>query len=101
MDDCCYSGKTILKPVNDLLLYSTSSCWSGAHYSGSRLGTFRQISRPIARLVKDVQQLSNLDFSQKIHIPAMKDLRGMGETIELMRQVLERYQRLNVEKNYS
>ena len=57
-----------------------------------------QINRPIARLVKDVQRLGNLDFTHAIQIPAMKDLRGMGETIELMRQVLERYQRLNVEK---
>ena len=91
--------KTILKPVNDLLLYSTSLIVSLALIIllvGWVLS--RQISRPIARLVKDVQQLSNLDFSQKIQIPAMKDLRGMGETIELMRQVLERYQRLNVEK---
>jgi len=91
--------KTILKPVNDLLLYSTSLIVSLALIIlvvGWVLS--RQISRPIARLVKDVQELSNLDFSQKIQIPAMKDLRGMGETIELMRQVLERYQRLNVEK---
>ena len=91
--------KTILKPVEDLLLYSTSLIlgialmmlifgWMLAH----------QISRPIAYLVKDVQKLSNLDFTQSIQIPKMKDLRGMGETIELMRQVLERYQRLNVEK---
>jgi signal transduction histidine kinase/HAMP domain-containing protein len=91
--------KTILKPVNDLLLYSTSLIVSLALIIlivGWVLS--RQISRPIARLIKDVQQLSNLDFSQKIKIPAMKDLHGMGETIELMRQVLERYQRLNVEK---
>jgi len=89
----------ILKPVNDLLLYTTSLVISLAViilFVGWVLS--RQISRPIAHLVKDVQQLSNLDFSQTIHIPTMKDLRGMGETIELMRQVLERYQRLNVEK---
>jgi signal transduction histidine kinase/HAMP domain-containing protein len=91
--------KVILKPVNDLLLYSTSFV-TGWAVIILIIGWFlsRQISRPIARLVKDVQQLSNLDFSQSIHIPAMKDLRGMGETIELMRQVLEHYQRLNVDK---
>ena len=91
--------KTILQPVNDLLLYSTSLVFSLV-FIILVLGWVlsRQISRPIARLVKDVQQLSNLDFTQTIQIPGMKDLRGMGETIELMRQVLERYQRLNVEK---
>ena len=85
--------------MNDLLLYSTSLVISLA-FIILVVGWIisRQISRPIARLVKDVQQLSNLDFTQTIQIPAMKDLRGMGETIEIMRQVLERYQRLNVEK---
>ena len=81
--------KTILKPVNDLLLYS-STFISGLALIILMVGWLLscQISRPIARLVKDVQQVSNLDFSQTIHIPAMKDLRGMGETIEFMRQVL-------------
>jgi signal transduction histidine kinase len=90
---------TILKSVRDLLMFSTSLIlslicillilgWLLAH----------QIGRPIVRLVNDVQRLSNLDFTQKIQIPQMKDLRNMGETIELMRQVLERYQRMNVEK---
>ena len=37
-----------------------------------------QIKRPIARLVKDVQRLSNLDFTQTIQIPAIKDLRAHG-----------------------
>jgi signal transduction histidine kinase/HAMP domain-containing protein len=91
--------KTILQPVKDLLLYSTSLVLSLALMILVVSWVLsRQISRPIARLVKDVQQLSNLDFTQTIQIPEMKDLRGMGETIELMRQVLERYQRLNVEK---
>jgi signal transduction histidine kinase len=91
--------KTILKPVEDLLLYTTSFIL-GLIFIMLVLGWMlaHQISRPIARLVKDVQKLSNLDFTQSIQIPAMKDLSGMGETIELMRQVLERYQRLNVEK---
>jgi len=91
--------KTILNPVKDLLLYSASLIlglvlimlifgWILAH----------QISRPLAHMVKDVEKLSDLDFTQSIQIPNMKDLRGMGETIELMRQSLERYQRMNVEK---
>jgi signal transduction histidine kinase len=91
--------KTILQPVKELLIYSTSLI-VGMILLMSLFGWLLsyQISRPIARLVKDVQRLSSLDFTQAIQIPAMKDLRGMGETIELMRQVLERYQRLNVEK---
>ena len=91
--------KIIIKPVEDLMLYS-SSLIVGISFLLLILGWIlsHQISQPIARLVKDVQRFGNLDFTQKIQIPAMKDLRGMGETIELMRQVLERYQRLNVEK---
>ncbi|MGD0037957.1 MAG: HAMP domain-containing sensor histidine kinase [Bacteroidota bacterium] len=91
--------KTILRPVKDLLFYSTSLviCIAFLMLVVGWILSF-QINRPIARLVKDVQRLGNLDFTQAIQIPAMKDLRGMGETIELMRQVLERHQRLNVEK---
>ncbi len=57
-----------------------------------------QISKPINRLVKDVEQLSTLDFSKPIRSTGMKNIRSMAETIELMRQSLERYQKLNVEK---
>jgi signal transduction histidine kinase len=91
--------KTILRPVKDLLFYSTSFV-IGLAFLMLIVGWVLsfQINRPIARLVKDVQRLGNLDFTQPIQIPAMKDLHGMGETIELMRQVLERYQHLNVEK---
>ena len=91
--------KTILRPVKDLLFYSTSLI-IGLAFLMLVVGWVLsfQISRPIARLVKDVQRLGNLDFTQAIQIPAMKDLQGMGETIELMRQALERYHRLNVEK---
>jgi len=58
----------------------------------------RQISKPISRLVQDVERLTTLDFQQAVMIPALPELRIVGETIESMRQVLDRYKRLNVEK---
>ncbi len=91
--------RTIIKPVEDLFLY-TSSFIVSLFFMVMVFGWFltHQISRPIKRLIQDVQRLSNLDFTQPIQIPIIKDLRGMGETIELMRLVLEKYQRLNVDK---
>ena len=88
--------KTILKPVEDLMLYSTISI-IGLAFMILIFGWILsfQINRPIARLGKDVQRLSNLDFSQKIQIPTMKDLRALGEAIEQMRQSLEFVQHLN------
>lgn len=87
--------KTILKPVEDLLLYSTISI-IGLAFIMCLVGWILcfQIKRPIVRLVKDVQQLNKLDFTQTIQIPAMKDLHGLGEAIELMRQTLEQQQHL-------
>ena len=58
----------------------------------------RQITKPISRLVQDVQRLARLDFQQPVTIPALPEIRLVGETIENMRQVLDRYKRLNVEK---
>lgn len=89
--------KKILKPVEDLLLYSTISI-TGLAFIMCLVGWILclQIKRPIARLIKDVQQINNLDFTQTIQIPAMKDLHGLGEAIESMRQKLEqRYQSNN------
>ena len=89
----------ILEPVHQLLVYS-SSFVVGLLLVLFFLGWILsyQISRPVAVLVKDVERLGNLDFQQTIRIPAMRNLHKMGETIEWMRQSLERYQRLNVEK---
>ncbi|HOV98099.1 MAG TPA: ATP-binding protein [Bacteroidota bacterium] len=57
-----------------------------------------QISKPIIRLAEDVEKLGSLDFSQPIREVGMKNLQRMAETIELMRQSLQRYQQLNVER---
>ncbi|MCX7984067.1 MAG: ATP-binding protein [Bacteroidetes bacterium] len=89
----------VKEPVNELLLYSTSAVgilfvlllilgWVLAYH----------ITKPINRLIHDVEKLSTLDFSHPIRPIGMKDIRQMAETIEIMRQSLERYQRLNVER---
>jgi hypothetical protein len=85
--------KMMLKPVVDLLLYSTISI-IGLAFIMCIVGWILcfQIKRPIALLIKDVQQLNNLDFTQTIHSPAMKDLHDIGEAIEQMRQTLEQQQ---------
>lgn len=57
-----------------------------------------QISRPVTRLVEEVERLSTLDFSRPIAPVALADIATIGTTIESMRQVLARYQRINVEK---
>ncbi|HVN48989.1 MAG TPA: ATP-binding protein [Bacteroidota bacterium] len=89
----------VLAPVHELFLYTTwfvLGClvlmllpvWLLAY----------QINKPVKKLVEDVKRLSNLDFTQEIHIPRIRNLHEMGTTIEVMRQALERYQRMNVEK---
>jgi HAMP domain-containing protein len=90
--------KPILKPVEDLLLYATL-CIIGLSMLMFFFGWLIafQIRRPVARLVNDVQRLSNLEVTETIQIPAIKDLRAMGEAIELMRQALELRQRLRSE----
>jgi HAMP domain-containing protein len=92
--------KTVLKPLEDFLLYSTISI-IGTAFVMLCLGWMLsfQIKRPIAHLVKDVQRLSKFDFTQTIQIPAMKDLRGMAEAIELLRQALERNKPLLTKSN--
>jgi HAMP domain-containing protein len=94
--------KTILKPVKDLMLYLTLFI-IGLAFMMFLLGWMLslQIKRPIASLTNDVQRLSNLDFTQTIQIPAMKDLLGLGEAIEQMRQSLERHQHLHHESNHA
>jgi hypothetical protein len=57
-----------------------------------------QINKPMMSLVEDVKRLNNLDFTQEIHIPHIRNLHEMGTMIELMRQTLERSQRMNTEK---
>ena len=94
--------KTILKPVKDLMLYLTLFI-IGLAFMMLLLGYMLslQIKRPIASLTNDVQRLSNLEFTQTIQIPAMKDLLGLGEAIERMRQSLEQHQHLHRESNHA
>ncbi|HUI28692.1 MAG TPA: HAMP domain-containing sensor histidine kinase [Candidatus Acidoferrales bacterium] len=91
--------KTIIAPVNQLLIYS-STLIIAIMTALLVLGWFmsHQISKPIEMLVKDVERMEDLDFRQGVRIPALHDFHKMGETIESMRRSLERYQRLNVEK---
>ena len=94
--------KTILKPVKDLMLYLTLFI-IGLAFMMLLLGYMLslQIKRPIASLTNDVQRLSNLEFTQTIQITAMKDLLGLGEAIERMRQSLEQHQHLHHESNHA
>ena len=90
----------ILKPLEDVLFYSSISIVGLACimlFIGWMLSY--QIKRPVVRLVKDVQRLSNFDFTQTVQIPAMKDLRPLGDAIELLRQSLERNEPLQNEPN--
>jgi signal transduction histidine kinase len=89
----------VIAPVRTLLIYS-SMFLSGIALIMIGLGwaLSRQISKPVLALVRDVEKMSTLDFSHPIYQPALPDLAGMGETIEAMRKILERYQRMNVEK---
>lgn len=91
--------RVIKEPVDELLFYSTTAV--GVLFVLLIIGGWLlsyQISKPIHRLVQDVERLSAFDFSQPIRPIGMKNLRRMAETIELMRQSLERYQKLNVER---
>jgi hypothetical protein len=90
----------VLKPVEDLLFYSSISIIGLACIMllfGWMLSY--QIKRPMVRLVKDVQRLSNFDFTQTIQIPAVKDLRPVGDAIELLRLSLEQNKPLDHESN--
>ena len=58
----------------------------------------RQLSTPITRLVSDVERMKGLDFSLPVSVPQLKEIASVATTIESMRTVLERYQRINVEK---
>ena len=91
--------RSIVAPVHHLLVYSSmliviiSLVLLGLGWVISR-----QVNRPVAALVKDVERLSDLDFSQAVRVPEMPDLRKMGDTVENMRRSLERYQKINVER---
>jgi signal transduction histidine kinase/HAMP domain-containing protein len=92
-------NEVILKPVHDLMFYSsivilgltvvvTVFGWSFA----------RQLTRPVTQLVQDVERLKSLDFTQPVTVPQLREIASVAATVESMRTVLERYQRINVEK---
>ena len=89
----------IVRPVQDLMVYSASIVavltlvvvLFGWHFS-------QQLSQPVVLLVQDVERLKSLDFSKPITEPHIRELASIAQTIESMRTVLERYQRINVEK---
>ncbi len=89
----------ILQPVHDLFVYSSLMIFGITSFVIVFGWIFsRQLSKPIANLVRDVEHLSTLDFSQPIEIPQLQEIARVATTVESMRTVLERYQRINVEK---
>ncbi|MDE3056774.1 MAG: PAS domain S-box protein [Bacteroidota bacterium] len=89
----------IVKPVRNLFLYSTlvvAALTSLVLVFGWFVA--RQISKPVSLVVEDVEKLSALDFTHPVRTPRLPELQQVGKTIETMRQSLERYQRINVEK---
>jgi signal transduction histidine kinase len=89
----------ILQPVHDLFIYSSLLIFGITSFVIVFAWIFsRQLSQPITDLVRDVERLSTLDFSQPISIPQLNEIAKVAATVESMRTVLERYQRINVEK---
>ncbi|RPI06982.1 MAG: HAMP domain-containing protein [Ignavibacteriae bacterium] len=82
--------QSMLLPVEELLRAITV-CIIGLAFIVLLLGWIlsSQIKRPVRRLVRDVQNLHEMDFTQTIQVPAIKDLRGMGEALEQLRQMME------------
>ncbi|MFA6467698.1 MAG: HAMP domain-containing sensor histidine kinase [Bacteroidota bacterium] len=89
----------IVRPVQHLMAYSASIVailtlvvvMFGWYFS-------KQLSKPVTQLVHDVERLKTLDFSRPIAEPHIRELAAVAQTIESMRTVMERYQRINVEK---
>ncbi len=89
----------VIRPAKNLLYFSLMVI-AGAGLVLMFIGWFatRQITKPVDVLVRDVEKLRALDFSSPISSLSLPELERIGTTIESMRVVLERYQRLNVEK---
>lgn len=89
----------LLQPVRQLLVYSGIIIFfvtavvavSGWIFS-------RQLSQPLSDLVRDVERLKELDFSRPVSVPKLREIAAVAQTVESMRTVLERYQKINVEK---
>jgi hypothetical protein len=87
--------RVVLAPVHEFLIFTTW-CIVGCLLLLLILGWLlvHQIDKLLMRLTEDVKRLSNLDFKQEIHIPQIHPLHEIGTAMELMRQSLERPQRI-------
>ncbi len=57
-----------------------------------------QVTKPVQTLVDSVKPMQSLDFSTPVPPSSLPELRTLSLTIDSMRQTLDRYQKLNVEK---
>ncbi|MGQ9804619.1 MAG: HAMP domain-containing sensor histidine kinase [Chlorobiales bacterium] len=57
-----------------------------------------QVTKPVQTLVDAVKPMQSLDFSKPIPSSPLPELRTLSLTIDSMRETLDRYQKLNVEK---
>ena len=91
--------EVILEPANRLMIFSLS-------FIGTVLVIMFvvgwvasvQVTKPVQELVDSVKPMQSLDFSKPVPPSSLPELRLLSETIDSMRQTLERYQKLNVEK---
>lgn len=89
----------ILQPASHLMWYSLSfvlavlvimfvAAWAASS----------QVTKPVQQLVEAVRPMQSLDFSHKIEPLDLPELRILSQTIDAMRETLDRYQKMNVEK---
>jgi signal transduction histidine kinase/HAMP domain-containing protein len=91
--------KVILEPANRLMIFSLS-------FIGTVLVIMfvvgwvasAQVTKPVQELVDSVKPMQSLDFSKPVPPSSLPELRTLSLTIDSMRQTLDRYQKLNVEK---
>jgi signal transduction histidine kinase/HAMP domain-containing protein len=57
-----------------------------------------QVTKPVQALVDAVKPMQSLDFAKPVSPSPLPELRTLSLTIDSMRETLDRYQRLNVEK---
>ncbi|MFN3562366.1 MAG: ATP-binding protein, partial [Chloroherpetonaceae bacterium] len=89
----------ILQPTTRLMLFSIS------FISLVLLVSFvvgwiasAQVTKPVQTLVDAVKPMQSLDFSKPVPVSSLPELRTLSLTIDSMRETLDRYQKLNVEK---
>ncbi|MDW8437144.1 MAG: ATP-binding protein [Chloroherpetonaceae bacterium] len=91
--------RVILEPAKRLLWFSLSflAVVLAVAFVAAWLAS-KQVTKPVQKLVEAVAPMQSLDFSRKIEPSELPELRVLSETIDAMRQTLDRYQKLNVEK---